>query len=53
MREKEREESNENMKNTREKNNKTQKRNNISGTCCYNSCFANTCRSKYKLSTRQ
>ena len=48
MREKEREESNENMKNTREKNNKTQKRNNISGTC-----FANTCGSKYKLSTRQ
>ena len=47
MREKEREESNENMKNTREKNNKTQKRNNISGTCCYNSCFANTCGSEY------
>lgn len=42
-----REESKENMKNTREKNNKTQKRNNISGICCYNSCFANTCRSKY------
>ena len=33
-----REESKENMKNTREKNNKTQKRNNISGTCCYNAC---------------
>ena len=29
MREKEREESKENMKNTREKNNKTQKRNNV------------------------
>ena len=47
-----REESNENMKNTLEKNNKTQKRNNISGTCCYNRSFANTCGSKYKLSTR-
>ena len=47
MREKEREESNENMKNTREKNNKTQKRNNISGTCCYHSSFVNSCRSKY------
>ena len=52
MKEKEREESNENMKNTLEKNNKTQKRNNISGTCCHNSCFANTCGSKYKLSTK-
>ena len=52
MREKEREESNENMKNTREKNNKTQKRNYISGTSSNNSCFANTCGSKYKLSTR-
>ena len=48
-----REESKENMKNTREKNNKTQKRNNISGTCCYNSCFANTCRSKHKHGTRE
>ena len=47
MREKEREESKENMKNTREKNNKTQKRNNISSPCGNNSCFANTCRCKY------
>ena len=47
MREKEREES------TREKNNKTQKRNNVNSSSSYHSCFANTCRSKYKLSTRQ
>ena len=48
-----REESKENMKNTREKNNKTQKWNNVNSSSSYNSCFANTCRSKYKLSTRQ
>lgn len=53
MREKEREESKKNMKNTREKNNKTQKRNNVNSASRYNSCFANTCGSKYKLSTRQ
>ena len=47
MREKEREESKENMKITREKNNKTQKRNNINSASRYNSCFANTCRCKY------
>ena len=52
MKLKEREESKENMKNTREKNNQTQKRNNISGTCCYNSSFVNFCRSKHKLSVR-
>ena len=53
MREKEREQSKKNMKNTREKNNKTQKRNNVNSSSSYHSCFANTCRSKYKLSTRQ
>lgn len=47
MREKEREESKENMKNTREKNNKMQKRNNISSPCCNNSCFVDTCGSKH------
>ena len=47
MREKEREESKGKMKNTREKNNKTQKRNNINSASRYNSCFANTCRCKY------
>ena len=53
MREKEREESKENMKITREKNNKTQKRNNVNSASRYNSCFANTCRSKYKLGARK
>ena len=53
MREKEREESKENMKNTREKNNKMQKRNNVNSASCNHSCFANTCGSKYKLSARQ
>ena len=47
MREKEREESKENMKITREKKDKTQKRNNISCARRNNSCFANTCRCKY------
>ena len=47
MREKEREESKKNMKNTREKNNKMQKRNNISGACCNNRSFVNTCRCKH------
>lgn len=53
MREKEREESKKNMKNTREKNNKTQKRNNVNSSSSYHSCFANTCRSKYKLGARK
>ena len=52
MREKEREKSKENMKNTREKNNKMQKRNNISGTSSNYSSFVNTCRSKHKPGIR-
>ena len=32
--------------------NKTQKRNNINSASRYNSYFANTCGSEYKLSTR-
>lgn len=44
---KEREEGKGKMKITREKNNKTQKRDNISSTCCNNSCFVDTCSSKY------
>ena len=46
MKEKEREESKGKMKNPREKN-KTQKRNNISGTCGNNRSLANTCSSKH------
>ena len=33
--------------------NKTQKRNNFNSASCYNSCFANTCRSKHKHGTRE
>ena len=53
MREKEREKSKENMKNTREKSNKTQKRNNVNSVGSNNRCSFNISRNNYSNTYRR